>query len=125
MHSENSADAADSIQEVVHATDAENNLILPEAHGQPSHSNHSRFSPSDPIISRFRAALGRIQSSELDRLYGRLPELDAASRDAIRHFADCVVAKMINTPLVSLREESENGSASDLRDALQQLFHLE
>jgi hypothetical protein len=54
-----------------------------------------KTSPSveDPIIMRFRAALLQIQSSELERLYNRLPGLDESSRQAIRQFSDCVVAR--------------------------------
>jgi glutamyl-tRNA reductase len=79
----------------------------------------------DRVIARFRAALKSVQASELERLYHRLPELDERSRQAIHHFADCVVAKMLDPPMESLRHASRNGSQHGLLEALQRLFQLQ
>jgi glutamyl-tRNA reductase len=79
---------------------------------------------ADPVIARFRAALKGVQTSELDRLYRRLPELDDHSRLVIWQFADSIVAKMLQPPLECLRDESHYGSPHVLLEALQQLFRL-
>ena len=85
----------------------------------------TRCYATDPVIVRFRAALTNIQTSELSRLYRRLPHLDDHSRQAIRQFADDMVAKMLNPPLESLRTETGNGPREYLLDALQRLFRLD
>jgi glutamyl-tRNA reductase len=84
----------------------------------------SRHRASGPVIARFRAGLESLQSSELERLYARLPELDERSRQEIRQFADRLVGKMLHPPLESLRDESRNGSPHGLLEALQRLFQL-
>ena len=78
----------------------------------------------DPVIAHFCAVLKRVQTSELDRLYRRLPDLDEHSRHEIWQFADCLVARMVHPPLECLRDESRNGPPHRLLDALQRLFRL-
>jgi glutamyl-tRNA reductase len=79
---------------------------------------------SGPVIARLREGLQSVQSAELLRLYGKLPELDDRARREIEQFADRLVAKMLHPPLESLRDESHNGSVHGLLDALQRLFQL-
>jgi glutamyl-tRNA reductase len=57
-------------------------------------------------------------------LFAKLPELDDRSRREIQQFADRLVAKMLHPPLQSLRDESRNGAAHGLLEALQRLFQL-
>ena len=80
---------------------------------------------SGPVIARFREGLENVQIAELTRLYSRLPELDDRSRHEIQMFADRLLAKMLHPPLESLRDESRNGTAHGLLEALQRLFRLE
>jgi glutamyl-tRNA reductase len=77
-----------------------------------------------PVIARFRQGLESAQAAELERLYGRLPDLDDRSRQEIRQFADRLLAKMLHRPLESLRDESRNGTPHGLLEALQRLFQL-
>src|SRR5207244_1483090 len=84
----------------------------------------TRHRASAPVIARFRESLENVQSAELARLYARLPELDDASRQEVRQFADRLLAKMLHPPLESLRDESRNGSPHGLLEALQRLFQL-
>ena len=84
----------------------------------------TRHYATAPVIVRFRATLKSVQASELERLYDRLPGLDERSRQAIHQFAECLVAKMLQPPLQSLRDESRNGSPHRLLDSLQRLFRL-
>ena len=84
----------------------------------------TRHRAAAPVIARFREGLETVQLAELERLYGRLPELDERSREEIRQFADRLVAKMLHPPLESLRDESRNGTHHGLLEALQRLFQL-
>lgn len=84
----------------------------------------SQHRASGPVIARFREGLENVQAAELARLYDRMPELDDRSRREIRQFADRMVAKMLHTPLQSLRDESRTGSTHGLLEALQRLFQL-
>lgn len=84
----------------------------------------SRLEAADPVIGQFRAALASIQTTELERLYDRLPELDEHSRTAIRRFSDSLVAKMLDPPLRSLCDEPRSESFHRLLAALQRLFQL-
>jgi glutamyl-tRNA reductase len=84
----------------------------------------ARRQVADPVIARFRDSLTNIQTSELERLYGRLPQLNDRSREAIQQFADCLISKMLHPPLECLRNESRNQSPDGLIDALQRLFRL-
>jgi glutamyl-tRNA reductase len=84
----------------------------------------TRHRATGPVIARFRAGLEKTQSAELERLFIRLPQLDARSRREIEQFADRLVGKMLHPPLASLRDESQNGPPHGLLEALQRLFQL-
>ncbi len=84
----------------------------------------TRHRASGPVIARLREGLQCAQSTELERLYDRLPELDERARQEIRQFSDRLVAKMLHPPLESLRDESRNGTHQGLLEALQRLFQL-
>ena len=84
----------------------------------------SRHRATGPVIARFRQGLEKSQSSELERLFARLPQLDDHSRREIEQFADRLVGKMLHPPLASLRDESKNGPPHGLLEALQRLFQL-
>jgi glutamyl-tRNA reductase len=84
---------------------------------------HQKY--AETVIGRFRQALRSIQSAELNRLYGRLPELDDHSRQEIGQFADCLVATMLHRPLESLRNGMSHGESHKLVEALEQLFRLD
>jgi len=101
--------------------DAETNI----AESVESSLAETRHRSVDRVIVRFRAALMRIQTSELERLYNRLPELDDRSRQEIGQFADCLVATILYPPLESLRDHPCHDSSRGLLDALQRLFQLE
>jgi len=84
----------------------------------------TRYLAEDPVIASLRATLANIQTGELKRLYRRLPELDDQSRDAIRQFADSLVANVLLPPIECLRNEESNASQEYLINALQRLFRL-
>ena len=84
----------------------------------------TRQQPTGRVIALFRESLEKVRAAELERLHDRLPKLNEGSRLEIRQFADRLVAKMLNPPLESLRDESHSGSSNALLDALQRLFQL-
>ena len=84
----------------------------------------ARDQANGTVIARFREALEKVRAAELERLHVRLPKLNDHSRLEIGRFADRLVAKMLDPPLESLRDESQNGSTHGLLEALQQLFRL-
>ncbi len=77
-----------------------------------------------PVIERLRAGWNETGEAELDRLFRRLPALDDASRAEIRQSFDRYAAKLLHSPLASLRSESRAGPPHGLLDALKRLFDL-
>ena len=77
-----------------------------------------------PVIEQLRAGWNETGEAELDRLFRKLPDLDAAARDEIRRAFDRYAAKMLHPPLASLRSESHAGPPHGLLDALRRLFDL-
>ncbi|MEO1496427.1 MAG: glutamyl-tRNA reductase [Planctomycetota bacterium] len=84
----------------------------------------ARHRLSAPVIARLREELETPKSTELERLYNKLPDLDDKTRSEIERFADRLVNKMLHPPMESLRDESQNGSPLGLLQALSRLFKL-
>ena len=123
MHLKESANAPDTLEQNANAYFTVSSEAIVE---EPIQSviSQTRCQAADPVIARFRASLTNIQTSELERLYGRLPQLDDHSKEAIQQFADCLISKMLHPPLECLRNEGRNQSSDGLIDALQRLFRL-
>jgi glutamyl-tRNA reductase len=79
---------------------------------------------SAPVIARLRAGWTETGDAELERLFRRLPALDDATRAEIRQAFERYAAKMLHSPLTSLRAESHSGPPHGLLDALKRLFDL-
>jgi len=79
---------------------------------------------SAPVIERLRAGWTETGESELDRLFRRLPGLDDTARAEIRQSFQRYAAKLLHSPLTSLRNESHSGPPHGLLDALRRLFDL-
>lgn len=79
---------------------------------------------SAPVIEQLRAGWTETGESELDRLFRRLPELDDTARAEIRQSFQRYAAKLLHSPLTSLRNESHSGPPHGLLDALRRLFDL-
>lgn len=77
-----------------------------------------------PVIERLRAGWTETGDAELERLFRRLPMLDAAARAEIRQSFERYAAKLLHPPLVSLRSASRTGPPHGLLDALRRLFDL-
>ncbi len=79
---------------------------------------------SAPLIEQLRAGWTETGEGELDRLFRRLPGLDDAARAEIRQSFQRYAAKLLHSPLTSLRNESHSGPPHGLLDALRRLFDL-
>ncbi|NCA11234.1 glutamyl-tRNA reductase [bacterium] len=77
-----------------------------------------------PVIEQLRAGWSETGDAELDRLFRRLPGLDDAARAEIRQAFERYAAKLLHSPLTSLRNESRSGPPHGLLDALKRLFDL-
>jgi glutamyl-tRNA reductase len=77
-----------------------------------------------PVIEQLRAGWNETGEAELERLFRRLPGLDAAERSEIRQAFERYAAKLLHPPLASLRSESHSGPPHGLLDALRRLFDL-
>ncbi|MBU6221859.1 MAG: glutamyl-tRNA reductase [Planctomycetes bacterium] len=77
-----------------------------------------------PVIEQLRAGWSETGDAELDRLFRRLPELDDTARAEIRQAFERYAAKLLHSPLTSLRNESRSGPPHGLLDALKRLFDL-
>ena len=77
-----------------------------------------------PVIQQLKEGWQKPKEQELQRLLGRLPNLDERARDEIRQSFDRLVNKLLHPPLESLRDESRDGIPHVLLDALARLFQL-
>jgi glutamyl-tRNA reductase len=78
-----------------------------------------------PVIEQLKAGWSETGEAELQRLFRRLPGLGAVERNEIRQAFERYAAKMLHTPLASLRSESHAGPPHGLLDALRRLFNLQ
>lgn len=77
-----------------------------------------------PVIRQLEQGWRKSKDEELERLLGKLPELDPRERDEIRRSFDRLLGKLLHPPLESLRDESRHGIPHALLDALSKLFRL-
>lgn len=79
---------------------------------------------SVPIIQQLREGWHAVCDQELQRLFKRMPNLDAQAREEIRQSFERYVNKLLHPPLQSLRHASRHGTPQGLLEALRRLFHL-
>jgi glutamyl-tRNA reductase len=77
-----------------------------------------------PTIRRLRENCVQLKDEELQRLFNRLPAIDAATRAEISQSFERLVNKVLHPPLESLRDEAQTGTPHALLDALKRLFQL-
>lgn len=77
---------------------------------------------STVVALRRRAA--EVVDSELLRLAGRLPNLDAAVRDELARSLRRVTDKLMHVPTVRVKQLAERGDGQAYADALRELFQL-
>jgi glutamyl-tRNA reductase len=77
-----------------------------------------------PIVQRLRENWQELRDQELERLFGKLPNLAEPERQEIRRAFERYVNKMLHPPLERIRDESRRGHPHGLLEALKRLFHV-
>jgi glutamyl-tRNA reductase len=77
-----------------------------------------------PVVQRLRENWQELRDQELERLFGKLPDLAESQREEIRRSFERYVNKMLHPPLERIRDESRRGHPHGLLEALKRLFHL-
>lgn len=80
-----------------------------------------------PLIKALRNYGHEIRSQELERLFNRLPELNAKERECISFTTNLIVNKLLHQPVVSLKEMACNDTESSglYTSFVEKLFNLE
>ena len=77
-----------------------------------------------PTVVALRAKAAGVVDLELTRLLGRLPDLDARSRDEVTQALNRVVDKLLHGPTVRVKELAQGGNGESYAEALRELFEL-
>lgn len=78
-----------------------------------------------PTVVALRAKADGLVAAELDRLSGRLPDLDARTRGEVTATVRRVVDKLLHGPTVRVKELAESPGGDAYADALRELFELD
>ncbi len=76
------------------------------------------------VVTRLREGWKDIAQQELERLFKKSSHFDDADREAIARSVDRIVNKLLHPPLEALKDESQDGAAHGLINALRKLFGL-
>lgn len=77
-----------------------------------------------PLVAGLRDRAEQIRQAELDRLAGRLGELDERQRDAVEALTRGIVAKLLHDPTVELKDAAGTPRGERLAEALRDLYDL-
>jgi glutamyl-tRNA reductase len=78
-----------------------------------------------PTVIALRSRADEVVAAELDRLSGRLPDLDERSRAELEATVRRVVDKLLHTPTVRVKELTEAPEGLSYAEALHELFGLD
>ena len=78
-----------------------------------------------PTVVALRSKADDLVSAELERLHGRLPELDERSRAEVEQAVRRVVDKLLHTPTVRVKQLAQTPGGDAYADALGELFGLD
>jgi glutamyl-tRNA reductase len=78
-----------------------------------------------PTVVALRSRAADVVEAELSRLSGRLPELDARSRDEVAQTVRRVVDKLLHAPTVRMKELAAAPEGDSYAQVLQRLFDLD
>ena len=78
-----------------------------------------------PTVVALRSMATGVVDAELERLAGRLPELDAAVRDEVARTVRRVADKLLHSPTVRVKELSRRQSGVSYAEVLGELFALD
>ncbi|KRC52782.1 MULTISPECIES: glutamyl-tRNA reductase [unclassified Nocardioides] len=78
-----------------------------------------------PTVVALRSMATNVVDAEMSRLEARLPDLDAATREEIRHAVRRVADKLLHEPTVRVKELANEQGAVSYAAALAELFALD
>ncbi|MBI3329779.1 MAG: glutamyl-tRNA reductase [Nitrospinae bacterium] len=78
-----------------------------------------------PAVVRLRRKAEAIRNQELAKLFSRLGHLSDAERTAIEAMASSITNKLLHTPIVRVKQESQSKGAAGYLQALRDLFSLD
>ena len=78
-----------------------------------------------PTVVALRAKADSLIQAELDRLAGRLPDLDAHEQSEVGAAVRRVVDKLLHAPTVRVKELAESPGGDHYAEALRELFELD
>ncbi|AWB81160.1 glutamyl-tRNA reductase [Corynebacterium yudongzhengii] len=90
-----------------------------------AYSSEQRVRDVAPAVTALRKGAARIADSELDRLRGRLPEVDDTEFTEITRTVKRVVDKLLHEPTVQAKRLAAESGSLSYETALQQLFGLD
>lgn len=76
------------------------------------------------VVSRLREGWHEVAQQELARLFKKSSHFDDQDREAIERAVERIVNKLLHPPLEALKDESHEGTAHGLINALKRLFGL-
>ncbi len=78
-----------------------------------------------PLVTALRSRADAVREAELARFDNRLAGLDASTRAAVEALTKGLVAKLVHTPTVRIKDAAGTPKGERLADALRELFDLE
>lgn len=78
----------------------------------------------EPLIRAIREKAEAARQEELERTLRRLASLSEEDRRALELMSDSMVKRILNDPILALKEAAQNGGGRDLAEALERLFKL-
>jgi glutamyl-tRNA reductase len=85
-------------------------------------TNHARR--ASPLVAALRSRAEEVRTSELERLAGRLTDLDDRQREAVEALTRGIVGKLLHDPTVRLKDAVGTARGERLAEALRDLFDL-
>jgi len=90
-----------------------------------SFGSAQRAAAITPTVVALRAKASEVVRGELDRLDGRLPELDARVRAELTQTVNRVVDKLLHSPTVRVKQLAGEPGGASYAEALRELFELD
>jgi glutamyl-tRNA reductase len=77
-----------------------------------------------PVVTALRDAAEDVRRSELERFSARLDGLSPEQRDAVEALTKGMLAKLLHTPTVQLKDAAGSSRGDRLADSVRDLFDL-
>ena len=77
-----------------------------------------------PVVTALRQQVEGVRTAELDRFAARLEGLEPAQREAVEALTKGIVAKLLHSPTVRLKDAAGSGRGDRLAESVRELFDL-